>query len=158
MTDIVPEFLAPCGLYCGVCQFHYATQANDLAFLERFSRLLARQLPALAGLPPEELLCDGCLSARRFPYCRECAIRDCAQRKGLPGCHQCGDFPCALTDAFPIAVGRKVMLRAVPYWRAHGTEAWIRAEEARYRCPECGHRLARGARQCRHCQSPVDVD
>ncbi len=158
MTDIVPELLAPCGLYCGVCLWRYATQDNDLAFLERFGKLAARQLPALAGLPPEELLCDGCLSDRRFPYCRECSIRDCAQRKGLAGCHECGDFPCALTEAFPIAAGKKVMLRAVPYRREHGTDEWVRAEVERYRCPACGHRLARGARQCERCHTPVEVD
>ena len=158
MTDIVPEHVAPCGLYCGVCLFRRATEENDLAFLERFAKMAGRQLPAIAGLPATELLCDGCLSARRMPYCRECAIRDCTQRKGLPGCHECADFPCALVDAFPIDVGRKVMLRAVPYRRAHGTEQWIAAEEERYRCPECGHRLSRGARQCGRCKALVDVD
>ena len=121
MTDINPEFVAPCGLYCGVCLVHYATQENDLAFLERFAKLLARQLPAIAALPPDELLCDGCLSTRRFPYCQECSIRDCTQQKGLTGCHECSDFPCALIDEFPMPVSRKVMLRAIPYWRVHGT-------------------------------------
>ncbi len=158
MTEVNPKFVAPCGLYCGVCLIQRATEADDLAFLGRFARVAARQLPAIAGLPAGELLCDGCLSDRRFPYCRECSIRDCTQRRGLAGCHECADFPCALTDAFPIAAGKKVMLRAVPYRRAHGTEQWVAAEEERYRCPECGYRLSRGARQCERCHAAVDVD
>jgi hypothetical protein len=158
VTDIKPEHIAPCGLYCGVCRIHHATQENDLVYLGRLARIYARRLPEIAGAAPEELLCDGCRSARRFPFCRECSIRDCAQQRAFQGCHECPDFPCALIDEFPMPAGRKVMLRAVPYWRAHGTEQWILAEQERYRCPECGQRLFRGARQCGHCASPVEVD
>ena len=158
MTETEPEHIAPCGLYCGVCRIRYATEENDLAYLQRLARIYARRFPEFTSLAPEELLCDGCLSTRRFPFCQECAIRDCTQRKGFQGCYECVDFPCALIDGFPMPSGRKVMLRTIPYWRAHGTEAWIVAEEKRYLCPECGHRLFRGARQCERCNSPVDVD
>lgn len=158
MTGINREEIAPCGLYCGVCRIRDATQRNDLVYLKRLGRIYARRFPAIADAHPEELLCDGCLSARRFPFCQECAIRDCTQEKGYEGCHQCTDFPCALTDQFPIPVGKKVMLRAIPYWRAHGTEQWIAAEEERYHCPACEHRLFRGTRECPDCGSPAIVD
>lgn len=158
MPEINPEHVAPCGLYCGVCRIHHATQENDLAYLERLLRIYARQFPEMASRPPDELLCDGCLSARRFPFCQECSIRDCAQQKGLQGCYACADFPCALVDEFPMPVGKRVILRAVPYWRTHGMEEWAIAEEKRYRCPECGHRLFRGTRQCERCRAAVDVD
>ena len=158
MADINPHLIAPCGLYCGVCRIQHATQEHDLAYLERLVRVYARRFPEFASLPPEDLLCDGCLSARRFPFCRECSIRGCVQQKGLAGCHQCSAFPCDLVDEFPMPAGKNVMLRAVPYWRTHGTAAWIDAEEKRYRCPECGHRLFRGARQCEQCRSRVDID
>ena len=158
MTEINPEHIAPCGLYCGVCRIHYATQENDLAYLERLVKIYARRFPWIAAVPSDELLCDGCLSTRRFPFCQECSIRECTQQKGIQGCYECLDFPCALIDKFPMPVGKKVILRTIPYWRTHGTGQWIIAEEKRYRCPECGQRLFRGARQCEHCKSPVDVD
>jgi hypothetical protein len=158
MTAINPEHLAPCGLYCGVCRIHQASQEHDLEYLARLAKIYARRFPEMAGVPPESLLCDGCLSARRFPFCRQCAIRDCVQQKGFQGCHECSEFPCALIDDFPLPAGRKVILRTIPYWRQHGTEQWILAEEKRYRCPECGHRLFREARQCEGCRSPVAVD
>jgi hypothetical protein len=153
-----PEHVAPCGLYCGVCRIYQATQENDRALLERLAKVFARRLPEMACMPADELLCDGCLSPRKSVFCRECSIRECTQRKGFQGCHECADFPCSFVDEFPIPVGKKVILRAIPYWRTHGTEQWISAEEKRYRCPECEQRLFRGAKQCRHCKSPVDVD
>jgi hypothetical protein len=158
VTEIHPEQIAPCGLYCGVCRIRHATQENDLAYLKRLARIYARRFPEIAGARPEDLLCDGCLSARRFPFCQECAIRDCTQQKGYQGCHQCSEFPCALIQGFPMPAGQKVMLRSIPYWRTHGTAAWIATEEARYRCPACGHRLFRGARQCEQCRAPASVD
>jgi predicted RNA-binding Zn-ribbon protein involved in translation (DUF1610 family) len=55
-------------------------------------------------------------------------------------------------------VGKKVILRAVPYWREHGTQKWIEDEEARYLCPGCGHKLFRGAKRCNKCGISVDPD
>ena len=158
MTIIHSEYVAPCGLYCGVCRIRYATEEKDLGYLERLAKIYVRRFPEIASVPADELLCDGCLSTRRFIFCQECSIRDCTQQKGYQGCHECRDFPCDLVDEFPMPVGKKVILRTIPYWRAHGTEQWICSENERYRCPECGQRLFRGARQCEYCQSPVDVD
>lgn len=158
MTEINLEHIAPCGLYCGVCRIQYATQENDLAYLQRLVKIYARRFPDIAAVPPDDLFCDGCLSSRRFPFCQECSIRDCTQEKEIQGCYECSDFPCSLIDEFPMPAGQKVMLRVIPYWRAHGTEQWIAAEERRYRCPECGHRLFRGARQCERCRARVEAD
>ena len=85
-------------------------------------------------------------------------IRDCTREKGYAGCHECGDFPCQLIENFPVPVGKKVILRAIPDWRERGTEAWVRDEEARYVCPECDHRLFRGAKRCNQCKTPVNLD
>jgi hypothetical protein len=153
-----PETLAPCGLYCGVCKIYQATQAGDHRYLERLVRVYARRFPEIRSACADDLLCDGCLSARRSLTCRDCQIRRCTQSKGLQGCHQCQDFPCTYIAEFPMPVGKKVILRAVPYWRRHGTQAWVEAEEQRYHCPTCSGALFRGARQCPTCNSQVDVD
>ena len=158
MMEIHAEQLAPCGLYCGVCRILHATQEEDRALLDRLARIYARRLPEVAPLTADDLLCDGCQSERRSVLCRRCSIRECVGEKGPMGCHQCPEFPCALIDEFPVPVGKKVILRAIPYRREHGTEEWILAEEERYECPACGSRLYRGAQRCPHCKSPVDVD
>ena len=153
-----PEIVPPCGLYCGVCRLYTATQEGDHDLLARLARIYARRLEGAGSMTADDLLCDGCLSERRSSLCRACSIRDCTQENGIQGCHRCDDFPCERIDAFPVPVGRRVILRSVPYRRTHGTEIWVRAEEARYRCPECGGSAYRGAQRCPRCQIPVSLD
>ncbi len=157
MTKVPPEYVSPCGLYCGVCRIRYATEENDLQYLKRLAKIYARRFPEIASASLTELFCDGCLSPRRFVFCQACSIRDCTQHRGYQGCHECEEFPCDLIDAFPMPVGQQVILKSIPYRREHGTEEWVSHEEQRYQCPECGQRLFRGARQCEYCQSPVEI-
>jgi predicted RNA-binding Zn-ribbon protein involved in translation (DUF1610 family) len=61
-------------------------------------------------------------------------------------------------EQFPIPLGKKVIMRAIPYWGQVGTEKFVEDEEARYLCPECGQKLFRGARRCNQCKVDVDLD
>ena len=159
-----PEFAAPCGLYCGVCAIRMAHRDNNQKFKERLVALYQGDnqgkgvLPNSKSLTPKDIHCAGCLSDDPFIHCKQCGIKDCVQEKGYEGCHQCEDFPCAHIKEFPMTVGKKVILRAIPYWREHGTEKWMADEQARYRCPECGHQLFRGAMRCNACKAAVDLD
>lgn len=158
MQEIQSKLNAPCGLYCGVCRIYQATLENDLKYLKRLGKLYARRFPQIATLPVEELRCDGCLSDRRFPSCQFCSIRECVQRKAIEGCYACDNFPCEYIDDFPIPAGKKAILRAVPYWRENGTQAWIQSEIERYHCPTCGEKLFRGVKQCSKCHSLLNLD
>lgn len=149
--EVKRELLSPCGLYCGVCAVFIAYRDGNEKFKER--------LLGVYGLSStDQVRCRGCLSGERFLYCDACPIRDCSSGRGYQGCYQCEDWPCERVDNFPLPVGKKVMLRAIPAWRELGTEEWVRSEEERYRCPHCGYGLFRGARRCRSCGSDVDVD
>jgi hypothetical protein len=154
---VIPELLSPCGLYCGVCHIYQATQAGDMELLARLAHIYADRLPGLEGLTAQDTLCDGCLSERRFKFCRGCAIKDCAHSRGYEGCHECETFPCAKINEFPSPSGRQVMLRSIPYRREHGTVLWVQAEEERYRCPQCGTKLYRGASVCVHCHAELKL-
>ncbi len=144
------ELLAPCGLYCGVCGVYYAHRDNNEKFKER--------LCTVYGTTPEEIKCEGCLSDVVFKFCLTCPIKTCVLERNYEGCHQCEEFPCKYIDNFPLPVGKKVILRAIPQWREWGTEKWVEEEEKRYICPNCGYRLFRGAKRCRSCKEPVDQD
>ncbi|MBI5571429.1 MAG: DUF3795 domain-containing protein [Desulfomonile tiedjei] len=144
------ELLAPCGLYCGVCAVLIAHRDNNLKFKEKLTKVY--------GCSAEQIACKGCMSDERFILCQQCPVRTCVSDKGYEGCHQCNDFPCEFLQNFPYPVGKKVIARAIPSWRELGTEQWVAEEEKRYHCPHCGYRLFRGARRCRSCQEPVDLD
>jgi len=159
-----PAFISPCGLYCGVCAIHIAARTDNLKLKERLVNLYKGGTPGKGTLPNSEKLstedihCGGCLSDDLFMHCRQCEIRACTQAKGYAGCHECDDFPCRHIDDFSMSVGKRVILRSVPYRRRFGTEKWIRDEEARYVCPECGNRVFRGAMKCNECKAALDLD
>ena len=156
--EIEEKFLAHCGLYCGVCGVYYATRDNNDRFLERLLTMYQEKIPGLESISIEDLKCEGCLSDRVSLFCRSCSIKACTEEKGYSGCHECGDFPCNHIDNFPMPVGKKVILRAVAFRHEHGTEKWVQEEEARYTCPECGHKIFRGAKHCNACKTMVDLD
>jgi hypothetical protein len=161
---INPDLVAPCGLYCGVCAIRIAGRDNNEKFKERLVAVYKGKvagkgtLPNCENLTSADIQCDGCLSENRFLHCEQCEIRDCAREKGYAGCHECDEFPCRHIEDFPMTIGKKVILRAVPYWRKFGTEKWIQDEEARYVCPGCGNKVFRGAARCNRCKSELDLD
>lgn len=144
------KLAAPCGLYCGVCGVYIAQRDNNIKFKER--------LTTVYDVTVDDIKCQGCLSDQLFVFCLTCAIRSCTIEKGIEGCHQCNDFPCKFIENFPLPVGKKVILRAIPTWRELGNDGWMEEEEKRYHCPHCGYELFRGAKRCRNCREQVDVD
>jgi predicted nucleic-acid-binding Zn-ribbon protein len=146
---INPDFIAPCGLYCGVCAIHIAGRDNNQKFIERLVHLYKGgvsgkgTLPNSENLTTEDIRCRGCLSDELFMHCRQCEYQEMHTRERVHRMPSCDEFPCSYIEHFPMAVGKKVILRAVPYWREVGTEKWIEDEEARYICPECGNRVFR---------------
>ena len=156
--EINPNFLSPCGLYCGVCGVYYATRDNNDKFLQRLLDMYAEKIPGLENLTIDDLRCDGCLSNNPSFFCSACSIKDCTREKGYTGCHECEEFPCNYIDNFPMPVGKKVIMRAIPTWSELGTREWVIAEEARYVCPECSHKIFRGAKRCNKCKNSLDLD
>ena len=57
-----------------------------------------------------------------------------------------------------MAVGKKVILRSIPHIRAVGVEQWMRDEQARYHCPDCGNQVFRGVIRCNQCGAKLDLD
>ncbi|MDR3557074.1 MAG: DUF3795 domain-containing protein [Syntrophobacteraceae bacterium] len=159
-----PEFAAPCGLYCGVCAIYIASRDNNLKFKERLVSLYKGEIPGKGTLPGsenlsvEDIRCGGCLSDELFMHCRQCEIRDCTGKRGYEGCHECNEFPCRHIEDFPMTVGKKVILRAIPHWREVGTEKWMEDEEARHTCSQCGNKVFRGATRCNRCKAEMNMD
>jgi len=156
--EINQNLLAPCGLYCGVCGVYYATRDKNIKFIERLLGVYQAKIPGIENISIDDLECKGCLSDKTSLLCRTCLIKDCTQKKGYAGCHECDEFPCERIEKFPMPIGKKVALRAIPYRRKLGTEKWVADEEARYVCPECDNKIFRGATRCNKCKIPLDLD
>jgi len=154
MVEVKKELVSPCGLWCGVCSIYIAHKNNNLKFKEKLLpiyRAFAKNV--------DDIACTGCLSEGVvFSVCRACPVKKCCKEKNIEGCYQCEDFPCKYVDNFPIPVGKKVILRAIPYWREHGTEKFVEEEKKRYHCPNCGNQLFRGAKRCNKCKAEVNID
>jgi len=150
---------APCGLCCATCGVYIAHRDGNTKFRDILARLY--------GSRPEDTHCLGCMQDEPaellYGFCQQCAIRSCVRGRGLYSCHQCDEFPCEHIERFPVPVGRRVMKRAVPSWRAlvaelgdeEGSQAWVRSECERCHCPSCGSPLFRGATRCRRCKREV---
>ena len=158
------DFASPCGLYCGVCAIYIADRDKNQKFKELLVNVYKGNvagkgtLPNCENLSAEDIKCKGCLSDDLFMHCQQCEIRKCMQEKGISGCHRYNEFPCRHIENFPMTVGKKVILRAVPYRREVGTAKWMQDEEARYVCPECGQKVFRGAVKCNQCKAMLDLD
>jgi hypothetical protein len=164
MTHINPDFVSPCGLYCGVCAIHIAHRDDNRKLKEKLVNLYKGGTPGKGTLPNSEDLsiddirCDGCLAREQFMHCKQCDIKDCVKARGYEGCHQCSDFPCEYIEEFPMTVGKKVILRVIPYRREFGDKKWIEEELARYICPDCGNTVFRGVARCNKCKAQLDLD
>ena len=161
---INPDFASPCGLYCGVCAIYIAHRDNNQKFKAGLLNLYKGNVQGKGRLPNSENLaiddikCGGCLSDEPFMHCRQCEIKACTEEKGYAGCHDCDEFPCQHIEDFPMSVGKKVILRAVPYRREVGTEKWMQDEETRYVCPECGNKVFRGVVKCNQRKVKLDLE
>ena len=79
---INPDYLAPCGLYCGLSAVLYASRDNNQKFQKRLVAVYKGKLPRSENFKAEDIQCKGCLSDETFGYCSRCAIRACARKKG----------------------------------------------------------------------------
>lgn len=84
--------LGVCGDDCASCPRLAATEANDVAELERLRDFWVRLGWRPAGFAVDAMRCDGC---RPDQLCAHVAERDCAFGKGLNNCGECASFPCA---------------------------------------------------------------
>jgi hypothetical protein len=144
MSDEHLKKTAYCGLYCGDCAFGRGTipdLARDLRKELRDNRFdkVADAIPfpefkkygdcyeVLGAMV--KLRCKGCRGGSRSRFCN---IAQCAVKKGLEGCWECGDFSdCGKLD-FLVPVHGDAHIKNLRAIRKVGVEEWAEGKRAWY--------------------------
>ncbi|MBN2425603.1 MAG: DUF3795 domain-containing protein [Calditrichaceae bacterium] len=155
---------AACGTYCGACPAYIAKHGKKeqikLRLQKRFS---SEPKKPQKGIPPSNwmdgLLCDGCLSGGKLAaHCQNCAIRKCAANKQKDSrCTDCEELPCyRITNLINMGhyLHRQEYLPNLKKIREMGVQKWIKYEEERWRCPQCGMPMSWYDAECVRCGAP----
>jgi len=127
------DLVAPCGMYCGVCKRYLATKKG---------------LPKQKGLPH----CIGCRPRNKR----------CASIKGCPAisngevefCYQCANFPCIKlrrSDRRYTTRYRISLISNLLDIKRSGLDKWLKTEEKKWKCPECGGTISVHDQTCYNC-------
>jgi len=94
------KLIAACGLVCSECDAFVATQAGDVAAIDRVAAQWSEQFQT--EIPPESVRCDGCMTGgeRACGHVGECEIRACVVARGFANCAVCDDFGCEKLEGF----------------------------------------------------------
>ncbi len=143
------QLVGVCGIYCGACFIYRAYNDQD--------QTLIRHLIGL-GFPKENIMCKGCTSGVISPQCAKCGFRDCATKKGISFCSECGDLPCkaliklieerARNDDLPhlgLCLANLKTLKHV------GVQDWLKQQGKRWSCKSCSKRLHYYSDTCPDC-------
>jgi len=104
---INPDFISPCGLYCGVCAIYMAHRDNNQKFKEGLAGVYRGEVSGKGALPnsenisAEDIRCRGCLSDDLFMHCNQCEIRDCTNKINAM------NFPVSILKIFPWLLGKR---------------------------------------------------
>ena len=86
------EILTRCGFRCDLCLAYRpnveANPANRQILSDGWHRYFGFRIP------PEEILCDGCLAENPHLIDKKCPIRPCVMEKRISNCSECGEYAC----------------------------------------------------------------
>jgi len=129
------RLLAPCGMDCAVCSA-YLAQAH--------------------GIPKKRGAISHCLGCRARP--KQCACLKGRCRRLATGrvdyCFECPDYPCerlGRIDRRHRTTYGMSFLENLAVIRQHGAEAFVRFQQSRFGCPQCGGLRSVHNRKCFVC-------
>lgn len=111
------ELIAPCGMNCGICKYHYR----------------------------EKNQCPGCRELdKKTPTNRfNCIIRECKilkDRKWKYCSDRCDNYPCKRLKSLDKRYSKKYhmsMLENLDYIKKHSIELFLEKEKQKWKCPKC---------------------
>jgi hypothetical protein len=110
-----------CGLFCGECKIYTAYSTNNKAA----QREIAKTTGKVKGraISAEQVKCLGCKGTMTSIWRTGCAIRACAEERGMEFCYQCRSYICDdLQKFYEIHPEARENLRTIS---KVGPDAWL---------------------------------
>ena len=110
-----------CGQFCGDCKIYIAYSTNN----KTAQREIAKETGKVKGraLSAEQVKCLGCKGVAASLWRTNCAIRACAEERGVEFCYQCRSYVCdMLSSFFETRPGAAENLRTIS---KIGPDAWL---------------------------------
>ncbi|MDX9946674.1 MAG: DUF3795 domain-containing protein [Bacteroidales bacterium] len=151
---------AVCGTFCGACPAYIAKHSTDEQRKARQQkRISSGPVTAVKTIPDpgwmDGLLCDGCLSGGQIAFhCQRCPMKVCAAGKqNVTRCSDCKELPCHhVTNMINTGLlHRAEYLPNLEKIREMGVQEWVKYEEDRWRCPQCGLPMSWYDAECVRC-------
>ena len=133
-NKFIKELIAPCGMNCGICKAYLA-----------FTHNVPRQRGKVTH-------CIGCR-----PRAKNCYIkRGCPKlrKNHIQSCQECGEMPCKhlahLDKRYRERYGMS-MVENIKELKAEGMEEFLKNQQEKYRCPNCGDPVCVHDGKCYNC-------
>jgi hypothetical protein len=129
------ELIAPCGMNCGTCVAFFGYTMDGKKRKHRCSTCRSRKSQC-AFLKKE---CDK-LTSKQIEYCFECT-----------------DFPCATLIKLDKGYRKKYGISTIEnlsYIKANGIEQFLKNEQEKWKCPNCGGIICLHTKTCYTCRQP----
>jgi hypothetical protein len=90
-------YISYCGLLCNECPIFIATVEKNELEKEKLAREYSTDS---CQFSKEDMNCYGCFweENKNSKMCGNCAIRICAEVKGVKNCGYCSEYPCSHID------------------------------------------------------------
>ena len=139
-AKFTPELIAPCGMNCGVCKSYLA-----------YSR----------GVLKEKGKVSHCNSCR--PRAKNCYIkRGCKKLRTnhVQSCYECTDMPCKNLEHLETRYQERYATSLVGNLmelKEKGMEQFLRTQEARFKCSNCGDVVSVHDQKCYTCKKKTPL-
>ncbi len=121
-----------CGLFCGDCEIYIAYSTEDADRQQNIAKAAGKVKGR--AISPDQVKCLGCKGSMASIWRTGCAIRACAEERGLEFCYQCQNFACdQLLKFFERHLEARDNLRTIS---KIGPDAWMRSMLTRGRQPD----------------------
>jgi len=132
-----------CGLYCDLCSARMQFPERVRALGDTMRKADYEDWgPGLEGFAGFWEFLQGLTEVAEDAYCRaggcgapDCAMRKCAQERGLTVCTECDEYPCDKIRTLPKS--EPPMLYDGQHLKEIGLEAWVAEQEERKRAGFC---------------------